>query len=139
MLPLIVTSDNVGTSDYGSEVVRPDETLEPTTAADERAPNRKSTVFATVKLLRGVRDSAGAFGPLKSVARYLCFILDDCEVWPSPRTYNSQCSQTLQQTEVNEDAIESLAPRVKTLSESLSAPISPGDVNEGDRAKKLER
>ena len=40
---------------------------------------------------------------------------------------------------MNKYAIESLAPRVKTLSESLSAPISPGDVNEEKRANKLER
>jgi len=40
---------------------------------------------------------------------------------------------------VNEHAIESLALRVKTLSEPLSAPISPGDVNEKERANRLER
>jgi len=40
---------------------------------------------------------------------------------------------------VNEHAIESLALRVKMLSEPLSEPISPGDVNEEERAKKLER
>jgi len=40
---------------------------------------------------------------------------------------------------VNEHAIESLAPRVKRLSESLSVPISLGDVNEEERARKLER
>jgi len=39
---------------------------------------------------------------------------------------------------VNKHAIESLAPRIKTLSESLSEPILPGDVNEEKRAKKLE-
>jgi len=39
---------------------------------------------------------------------------------------------------VNEHAIESLAPRVKMLSESLSAPIPPGDVNEEERTNKLE-
>jgi len=40
---------------------------------------------------------------------------------------------------VNKHAMESLAPRVKTLSESLSAAILPGDVNEKKRANKLER
>ena len=30
--------------------------------------------------LRGVRESANAFPPLKSVAGHLCFILDNCEV-----------------------------------------------------------
>jgi hypothetical protein len=31
-------------------------------------------------MLRGVRDTADAFGPLKSVAGGLCFILENCEV-----------------------------------------------------------
>ena len=49
--------------------------------ADENKSNRKSTSSASAKLLlRGVRDSADAFGPLKSVAGGLCFILDNCEV-----------------------------------------------------------
>ena len=50
-------------------------------AADENKLNWKSTASATAKLLlRGVRDTADAFGPLKSVAGGLCFILDNCEV-----------------------------------------------------------
>jgi len=40
---------------------------------------------------------------------------------------------------VNEHAVESLKLRVKTLSESFSVPISPGDFNEKERASKLER
>jgi len=40
---------------------------------------------------------------------------------------------------LNEPAIESLAPRVKILSESLSGPIFPGDVNEKERTDKLKR
>ena len=35
--------------------------------------------------------------------------------------------------------IEGLAPRIKFLSGSLHAPIAPGDVNEKERAKMLER
>jgi len=59
---------------------------EPSTAADENKSNRKSTTSAAAKLLlRGVRDSADAFGPLKSVAGGLCFILETREVWSSPR------------------------------------------------------
>jgi len=50
-------------------------------AADENKSDWKSTVSASTKLLlRGVRDSADAFPPLKSVAGGLCFILDNCEV-----------------------------------------------------------
>ena len=40
---------------------------------------------------------------------------------------------------MNEHAIELLAPRVKMVSELLSGPISPGDINEKERSKKLER
>jgi len=40
---------------------------------------------------------------------------------------------------VNEHAIELLAPRVKMISELLSGSISPGDVNEEERTKKVER
>lgn len=45
---------------------------------DENRSDQKSTASASAKLLlRGVRDSADAFGPLKSVAGGLCFILDN--------------------------------------------------------------
>lgn len=40
---------------------------------------------------------------------------------------------------MNERTIELLAPRVKILSESLCEPIPPGDVNERERERKLER
>ena len=44
-------------------------------------PNWGSTASSSAKLvLRAVRDSADAFGPLKSVAGSLCFILDNYEV-----------------------------------------------------------
>ena len=48
---------------------------------DEHKSSRKSTVSASAKLLlRGVRDSADFFGPLKSIAGGLCFILENGEV-----------------------------------------------------------
>ena len=46
--------------------------------------------------------------------------------------------QSFQRTEVKAQAIESLAPRIRVLSESLSAPIPPNDVNEKEREKELE-
>ena len=50
-------------------------------ATVEKRPGWKSTASSSAKLvLRGVRDSADAFGPLKSVAGGLCFILENCEV-----------------------------------------------------------
>ena len=58
-------------------------------AANETKSNRKSTASAMAKLLlRGVRDSADAFGPLRSVAGGLCFILENYEVlFPSRLCY----------------------------------------------------
>jgi len=73
---LIVPLDNVDVSTG----LRPDESLQQNTAVDERKSHQKSTASATAELLRGVRDSASAFGPLKSIARSLCSILDNCEV-----------------------------------------------------------
>ena len=57
------------------------ETPGPSVPPDEYKSGWKSTASAPAKLLlRGVRDSADAFGPLKSVAGGLCFILENCEV-----------------------------------------------------------
>jgi len=140
--PLITPSDNAGDStlpECEPEVVRPDETIEPSVAVDEKKSSCKPTASATAGLLRGVRDSAGAFGPLKSVARSLCFVLENCEVWPPSRMFDPQYLRSFQRTDVNEYAIESLAPRVKTLSEDLSVPIPPGDVNEKERTNELEQ
>ena len=76
--------NNVGPAhvpDPTSKYLHPEVSAEPGTAADDKKPNWKTTVSATAKLLlRGVRDSADAFGPLKSVAGGLCFILENCEV-----------------------------------------------------------
>ena len=57
----------------------------------------------------------------------------------SPCTFNPDYSWIVQRTEVNKEAIESLAPRIKTLSESLCEPIPPGDVDEKEREGELER
>ena len=86
-LYLITPSDNIATSalpECGPKVVRPDETLKPSTVADEKKSQWKSSVSTTNELLRAVRDSASAFGPLISIARSLCSILDNCEVWFLP-------------------------------------------------------
>ena len=87
-LGLITLLDNADTATVPDRVQqdpRPDQNAEPTTATNEKKSSWKSTAFATAKLLlRGVRDSADAFGPLKSVAGGLCFILENCEVWSSP-------------------------------------------------------
>ena len=52
-----------------------------TSAEGESKSDWKATAASAAKLLLlGVRESADAFGPLKSVAGGLCFILDNCEV-----------------------------------------------------------
>ena len=64
------------------------DTVTPSSAVHKKS-DWKSTAFATTKLLlRGVRDSADAFGPLKSVVGGLCFILENCEVRLSSQTHN---------------------------------------------------
>ena len=84
MLYLIVPPDNVDTSavpDNVAEDVRPNEGTEPSAATNENKSSWRSTASATAKLLlQGVNESADAFGPLKSVAGGLCFILENCEV-----------------------------------------------------------
>ena len=66
--------------DHGKEVLHPNKDKPNTT--DEKKLDGKSTVSAMANLLLcGVRDSMDIFGPLKSVAWGLYFILDNCEVW----------------------------------------------------------
>ena len=142
-LPLTIPKDTTDTStnpDHAPKVLRPDESAEPGAAADTKKSNWKSTASTTAKLLlRGVRDSADAFGPLKSVAGGLCFVLENCEVQPSFRIYYLRCLQVMQRTKANSQAIEALAPRVKALTESLCAPVSEGDIREESRRKILEQ
>ena len=63
----------------GNESNMDDESSGTSIAPDENRSDWKSTVSASPKLLlRGVRDSADAFGPLKSIAGGLFFILENC-------------------------------------------------------------
>ena len=73
---------SVAFSDHVSATLHYDKGGESSAVADETKLSWKSTASATAQLLlRGVRDTADAFGPLKSVAGGLCFILENCEVW----------------------------------------------------------
>ena len=66
-------------------VPRLDEDAEPNTTVSKKKSSWKSTAYATARLLpHGVRDSADAFGPLKSVTGSPYFILENCEVWSFP-------------------------------------------------------
>ena len=54
-------------------------------ATDEKKSNLGSLASSGARfILNGIKESADAFGPLKSVAGGLCFILDNCEVCDSP-------------------------------------------------------
>ena len=54
-------------------------------AIDENELNLASLASSGARfILNGVKESADAFGPLKSVAGGLCFILDNCEVCDAP-------------------------------------------------------
>ena len=81
LITLLDDTDTAAVLDRVQPDPRLDENTEPSAATNEKKSNWKSTALATAKLLlRGVRDSADAFGPLKSVAGGLCFILENCEV-----------------------------------------------------------
>lgn len=137
--PLTVHPDNENTITTPNRIAgapRPYGSAEQSTAADE---NRRFKAFAVAKLLLcGVRDSADAFGPLKSVAGGLYFILENFEV-RLPRQYLSQCSQVPQRTKANEQAIESLGPRINALAEQLCESVPEGDFREQERRTMLER
>jgi len=140
--PLIVPPDNEASAvpDHAPGVLTANKSGKPSAAADENESSWKSTTSAAVKLLlRGVRDSADAFPPLKSVAGGLSFILENCEVWPSPHILYPHRLQVLQRTKANKQTIESLAPRVKALADLLCSPVSEDDIEEESRRNILER
>jgi hypothetical protein len=57
------------------------------TGADQSKPDQwKFATYPTTKLFHcGVKESADASDPLRSVVAGLCFILENCKVCPSPR------------------------------------------------------
>ena len=114
----------------------------PNSAAVDRAQQDRALAATaeTRGILRGIIESESQkrYPPLKSVAEDLYFVLDNCEVWPPSRKSNLQCLLPFQQTEVNQRAIQSLAPRVKKLFESLRESIDQGDQKEEDRTDALE-
>ena len=109
-------------------------------AVDGSESNLLSLASSGAKLfLRGVRESADAFGPLKAVAGGLCFILENCEVWTPCIVDYLRCSWVHKRTKANKQSIETLAPRIDALAESLRAPVPKGDIREQSRRKVLER
>ena len=72
---------------------KPIDSTNETSAVGGSKSDWKATASSAAKLLLlGVRESADAFGPLKSVAGGLCFILENCEVGTSFYTCFSQSS-----------------------------------------------
>ena len=61
---------------------------EPDTMGGNTFKQWMSVTSATAKLfLRGVKESADVFPPLKSVVGGLCFIVDNFEVWQPSSTH----------------------------------------------------
>jgi len=139
--PLTVLSGNLDGSAIAQRVQEPGQLLRHAlmsgVVGGESNLNSSATSGAK-SFLQGVKESPDGFPPLKSVAESLCFILDNCEVL-FPTSHLICNVYDFQTTEVNKNAIELLAPRVKLLSRSLCAPIPPGDINEEERGSELER
>jgi hypothetical protein len=109
-------------------------------SASEDTSNQKSTAPTTPNaILRGIAESSDTYLPLKSVAKRLCSILDNCEVQSPYHIFSPHCLQLCQRTGVNERAIESLASRVEALSRSLCTPIHASDINERERENDLKQ
>ena len=117
----------------------PKDATGPGTSPGEKKSNWKLASSTAKLFLRGVRDSADAFGPLKSVASGLCFVLDNCEVRLDPPVRFLQRSHILQRTKANKQSVESLVPRIEELNKLLCMPVSESDTSERERRKRLER
>jgi hypothetical protein len=96
-LPVAVSSrntDNPPVLDQVQESAKSPTHLLDSSAPSQDTSDQKSTASATPNLiLRGVEESSGAYPPLKSVARCLCLVLDNCEVQPPSHTFNPRSSQ----------------------------------------------
>ena len=83
MLSLIVSSgiiDDTAAPDHVQEAFGLNQS-EPNAAEENTFDQGKSTASVSAEsLLRGVSESTDTFGPLKSVAGGLYFILENCEV-----------------------------------------------------------
>ena len=123
----------------GDEPGADDESVGPSATGVDCGSDWTTTATASAKLLlRGVSNSSDAFGPLKSVAGGLCFILENCEVRLSP-CVSSKTLTCPQRTKANKEAIESLVPKVMTLNELLCKPVPERDLKERERRKRLEQ
>ena len=133
LLLLIIPSDNAGIStvpDHTSEVLRPDERVEPRAAADENRSNWRSTAPALAKFL--LRTLGDISPPVRSV---ILPILENRRVWPPSLIHYPTRLQVPQRR--NREAIESLALRIGALAGSLCTPVPGGDIREESRRRVL--
>ena len=128
-----------GSEREGDEPNTGNENVGASSAADENKPGWKSTASSSAKLvLRAVRihrmpsahssPSLEVYASFWKIARY--------DISPYRLSVSLTCPQ---RTKANEQAIESLAPRVKELAERLCKPVHEGDVEEGERRTRLEQ
>jgi len=138
-------------SDLGNESAEPsaigdgnasnlgNESAEPSATGDGSGSDWGSIVSSTAKLLlRGVRDCRCLAAAQSCCRRSLFYPGELRGAVPFLIGY-PQSLQVPQRMKANKQAIESLAPRVKKLAESLCKPVSEGDVDERKRRQKLEQ
>ena len=117
------------------------ERLGPSVTPGENNTGWRSTVSASAKLLlRGVRDSVDAFGPLKSTYRgRSLFHFGKLRGEALLPVRCPQPSSVPQCTKANQRAIESLAPQMDALAGRLCRPVAVGDTEEQERRRRLEQ
>ena len=110
-------------------------------AAPKSQLDPKSLEVSGVKsILHGVNESPDAFPPLKSTAKTLCFILDNCKVQPPfGLLFELETLCWSQNAVVCHQRIESLAPDVQELVQLLGSPASGNRDKEQERRNTLEK
>lgn len=117
----------------------PDHIQEALPAVGGGESNWKSIASAPAKLFfRLARDTLDVFPPFRSTVGVLCAILESIEVQSTSHPLLT-CLQLSRQTDVDEQAIESLVPRVRPLVESLCRPGSQGNSDEKRKREESGR
>ena len=85
-----------------------------------------------------MKETSDAFPPLKSAAGAMCFILDNCEVWPVLGMLpDLGILPSFQNAMACHQKIESLTPRVQQLAKLLGGPVPKGENKEEERRNIL--
>ena len=84
--PLTIPSGNLDNSAIPQRVWEPGQlpshVLSSSVAGGEESALKSVATSGAKYFLQGVKELPGGFPLLKSIAEGLCFILDNCEVWP---------------------------------------------------------